>query len=173
MSAMLCLIRFSAHEQQVQLRRSWGAILSVLNAMHLMLKALRSVLILLNALKMNCVWNSARKNASRVFRLGLLLNAVCCRRAIFCMMLPKSIVLRFVQTEQSKAKKWKVLFTRWGLLPKMRRPATDGSIGIIRIRKRGWCVLMNCAKPYGRNYIPSKSSLKQRKSLSPSQAFSL
>ena len=136
-----------------------------------MLKALRSGLTRLKELTTSCVWNSARKSVSRVFLSGPWSSADYCLRAIFFMMQIKNIVRRFVPTEPSRAKKWKAQFIRSGLPLKMRRHATAGFTGIIRIRNAVWFVLTSCVRLSGPSCIRNKSSLKRRKSLIPNSGF--
>ena len=144
-----------------------GRHLSVLSVMRLMLKALRSGLTRLKELTTSCVWNSARKSVSRVFLSGPWSSADYCLRAIFFMMQIKNIVRRFVPTEPLRAKKWKAQFIRSALPLKMRRHATAGFTGIIRIRNAVWFVLTSCVRSSGPSCIRNKSSLKRRKRPDP------
>ena len=98
----------------------------------------------------SCVWNSARKSVSRVFLSGPWSSADYCLRAIFFMMQIKNIVRRFVPTEPLRAKKWKAQFIRSALPLKMRRHATAGFTGIIRIRNAVWFVLRSEERRVGK-----------------------
>ena len=117
--------------------------------------------------------NSARKSVSRVFLSGPWSSADYWLRAIFFMMQIKNIVRRFVPTEPLRAKKWKAQFIRSALPLRMRRHATAGFTGIIRIRNAVWFVLTSCVRLSGPSCIRNKSSLKRRKSLIPNSGFFL
>ena len=78
-------------------------------------------------------------------RIDAVERVVCSTPATFCTMRGGSIVLRFVPTVQSKAKKWKAPFIRSVPRLRMRRHATAGSTGILKTAKKVWSALTNCA----------------------------
>ena len=119
-----------------------------------------------------CLEFSAKKRQPRI-PFGPWSSADYCLRAIFFMMQIKNIVRRFVPTEPLRAKKWKAQFIRSALPLRMRRHATAGFTGIIRIRNAVWFVLTSCVRSSGPSCIRNKSSLKRRKSLIPNSGFFL